>query len=1067
MTTQPTTVNNETEPDHVAIRAGAGAGKTTRITRRYINHVLQHGLSPLQIVAVTFTDAAAMELKTRIREKLTEALGPDDDRIAELEAARICTFHSLAAAICRQHPMEAGVPSDFTLLNEIDGVLWAADHLDDAMDALPAELFTRVPFTSMRSILRQLLNDPIATELALAVDREAAQKAIEQLRNSTIESLFADPEFKHAEMFLRVHRGADGDSREIARAAAIALVDALKKGEYDLLAAHIASINLRGGRQPNWPTADLDEVKAQITTIRESIKRKLSILSMQLGDADQAMHEAVADIRLAYSQVQEQLRAAKRRDRVLDFNDLEVHALKALESPMVCKFYHDRWHAFVVDEYQDTNRVQDDILAKLRSPRARLAIVGDANQSIYGFRRADPTLIDIAAAYIVKNNGAEQQLDTNYRTHGNLVSNLNDLFIHMFSEASQRFMPQLSKRAWHGQDDKSWLQIINVSVPKGTLRKVRVQREARKAAQRLLDLVQSGTSIPDRATGQLRPLQWADMAVITRTWDSLDAYEDALIELGIPAVHMGGGSLMDTREARDGATLLRFLADPHDNLALAALLKSPFFSFSDRDLFLLKKRDEEGTLWANLQSTPHHAAAAETLTRWLAFRKSESPSRLVHRADIECGLSAVLHALPRGERRLADWRAFQDLIKDIEKTSFDAFSVARMLRRLEIARADRNTRIEIPRPPLEAGNAVSLMTIHRSKGLEWPVVVMGDLGKTPKNDTSSLYTDPELGVGLKMGPASPAPLHTVLQTFRQSREAAEQRRLLYVAATRARDYLFMVASIEEEKGGATAWHTLLPSITATGLTVENVASGEEAEKATGLRDTLPAATRPQQINATGRIDAIPTRLPATGLSSYRSCPKRFEYQFVLGHPGLGDGDDIYARRGTLVHKAIQLDIKSAAVLQRHDRSLPPEAVEKALELAEVYRSDGYYARYRNAEAVFEEPVTLKLGDITIVGRIDMLGPDFILDFKTGQRKNETEYLLQLWLYGEAKQREELVICYFDGGKPTVRKRSEMQDARETIDAIITGIQNREFAPKPSEATCMHCRYRSLCPDKQP
>ena len=187
--------NEPIEPEHVAIRAGAGAGKTTRITRRYINHVLQHGLSPLQIVAVTFTDAAAMELRSRIREKLTEALGTDDDRLAELEAARICTFHALAAAICRQHPLEAGVPADFALLDEVQGALWAADHLDDALDSLPATLFSRVPFTGMRTILRRLMQDPIAAEEAFKADPEATTAAMEQARFRAIEQLITAPEF--------------------------------------------------------------------------------------------------------------------------------------------------------------------------------------------------------------------------------------------------------------------------------------------------------------------------------------------------------------------------------------------------------------------------------------------------------------------------------------------------------------------------------------------------------------------------------------------------------------------------------------------------------------------------------------------------------------------------------------------------------------------------------------------------------------------------------------------------------------------------------------------------------
>ena len=115
-------------------------------------------------MAVTFTDAAALELRSRIREKLAEALGKDDDRLAELEAARISTFHSLAAAICRQHPVEAEVPSDFALLDEVQGALWLSDKLDDALDGLPEKLYRRLPFSRMRSTIRALMSDPLSAE---------------------------------------------------------------------------------------------------------------------------------------------------------------------------------------------------------------------------------------------------------------------------------------------------------------------------------------------------------------------------------------------------------------------------------------------------------------------------------------------------------------------------------------------------------------------------------------------------------------------------------------------------------------------------------------------------------------------------------------------------------------------------------------------------------------------------------------------------------------------------------------------------------------------------------------
>jgi ATP-dependent helicase/nuclease subunit A len=528
---------------------------------------------------------------------------------------------------------------------------------------------------------------------------------------------------------------------------------------------------------------------------------------------------------------------------------------------------------------------------------------------------------------------------------------------------------------------------------------------------------------------------------------------------------MGGGNLMDTREARDGYVLLRFLADPADDLALAALLKSPFFSVSDRDLYNLRNDSQESLLSA-LETVAgenpifsRHYALLSTL---MVERHSASPSRLLHMADCETGLSAILLSLPSGKRRLADWRGFCALVTEIEKTSFDAFSVARVLRRLDMARSDRAAHVEAPRPALEAGNAISLMTVHRSKGLEWPVVVMADLAKAARRDDSAVLFDPGIGVAIKADGVEPAEQPMLFRFLRHKtavREQQEEKRLLYVAATRARDYLLLAST----KPAAKAAFTILePGLVAAGKVIEYWEFSEP-----DAQPPLPLQVNteiPKPEVCLGPIAASPKQIPATSLATYLRCPKQFEYQVVLGHPGIGDGDSTAGRIGTLVHTAIQHNIESPHVLQRFDRSLDPELVQRAISIAEIYRKDGFFARYRAAVTSFEVPITHQIAGITITGRIDMLGPDFILDFKTGRRSNEAEYLIQLWLYAQATNRDEMVICYFDGERPTVRHRDDMPEMRGQVEGILNGIKNREFGAKPQAEKCGWCRYKSICPD---
>ncbi len=1060
----------DTEPELVLPFALPAPVKTTRITKRYVNHVVQDGLSPLQIVAVTFTDAAALELRSRIRDKLAEALGKDDDRLAELEAARISTFHSLAAAICRQHPVEAEVPSDFALLDEVQGALWLSDKLDDALDTIPERLFRRMPFSRLRSAIRALMSDPIAAAESLEKRYRDWKFELQNLKHSAYAELIESEDWVNGKALLAQIRGEASDILEPHRVSVLEGVRAFEAGEHLSEALKlILTAKLTGGKQANWPIP-VPEVKAAIKGIRElsDAAFKTGLVTLQAGVEDAQMLRKVRDLKRAYQLVQAELDRAKRQERLLDYSDLEVHAIKALDYEHVRRFYHNRWLAFVVDEYQDTNSVQDEILKRLRRTGTRRAIVGDANQSIYGFRRADPGLIDEASLQITDEGGVMESLDTNYRTHRNLLNDMNTIFHTLFEGGEQPFVPQDGVRdAAEGTMEGSWLRVFQVRLPEDSKppKAHQLRTEALQIARLLKEMEKSGTSIFDRETQIHRPLHWSDVAIIARTWSSLDSYSDAMASLGIPHVHMGGGNLMDTREARDGYVLLRFLADPADDLALAALLKSPFFSVSDLDLYHLRTGSSEGLLDAlraasetNSILAPHYVL----ITRLLEERKSASPSRLLHMADCEAGLSAILRSLPSGNRRLADWRGFCALVTEIEKTSFDAFSVARVLRRLDMARADRTARVEVPRPALEAGNAVSLMTVHRSKGLEWPVVVMADLAKSARRDDSTVLFDPKHGVAIKADAVDAANKPMLFRFLRHKtalREQQEEKRLLYVAATRARDYLLLAST---KPSARAAFSIIEPGITAAGREIEYF-DFNAADAQPPLPQAVNLNTRKPEVYI-GAVSATPNQIPATSLATYLRCPKQFEYQVVMGHPGIGDGDSTAGRIGTLVHTAIQHNIDSVQVLQRFDRSLEPDHVKRALRIAEVFRNDAYFSRYRAAETTFEFPITYKIDGMTITGRIDMLGPDFILDFKTGRRSAEAEYLMQLWIYAEATKRDELVICYFDGEKPTVRHSQEMPEMQAQVETIVSGIKNRNFGALPQVEKCGWCRYKSICAD---
>ncbi|MEL7523686.1 MAG: 3'-5' exonuclease, partial [Cyanobacteria bacterium J06553_1] len=265
--------------------------------------------------------------------------------------------------------------------------------------------------------------------------------------------------------------------------------------------------------------------------------------------------------------------------------------------------------------------------------------------------------------------------------------------------------------------------------------------EAFSLAEKIKQMLERQMPVFDKETKQTRPIEPRDIAILTRTWQPLEVYGEALSAMEIPVAPAGGGNLLATREAKDATALLRFLANPEDDLALVAVLRSPFFAVSDRLLFQLRqsfKGESEGetSWWDELQKFKFASEYADlsrpiqVLTELLEIRQSEMPSRVLQYADRLTGYTAVIANLAGATRRLADWQGLGQLVKDLEQGTYDLFGVVRRLKKLY------QEEVAVPRPVIAVSNAVSLMTIYAAKGLEWGAVFVADLSKErPKSQT--------------------------------------------------------------------------------------------------------------------------------------------------------------------------------------------------------------------------------------------------------------------------------------------------------------------------------------------
>jgi ATP-dependent helicase/nuclease subunit A len=818
----------------VAIVAGAGTGKTHTLGLRY-RTLLERGASPLAIVAVTFTERAAHELRARVRRYAGERLPTDDARLDQLDAAPIGTVHALCLRICRDHPDAAGVPPDVRILDPLEGSIWTAERLEEALEDVPARLFERMPYERVRAVLAELLRDPYRAERALAHGPDAWGRRLDEARAAARTRVLADEEVGRARATLAGLRGPDGDAGERARRAVLGAFGAFDAGDPDGAEAALQRQRPNVGSAQVWGERR-DELRGALAVALPALRAwaRDPLVRASLGPADDLLAEVLDDLRDAFARVRASLDAAKRRAGVVDFGDVEVAALRALEDDSVVAHYRRRWSDLLVDEVQDTSPVQEAILRRIAG-FCRTTLVGDAKQSIYGFRGAEARVFRRVTDELLAGGGERVVLDRSFRTHARLVERVNAVFAEVLGDEHEPLTAEDRRDPAAAPPLQVWRAEVQSGTPAGAVRLA----EAQRIADGILALLAEGRPVRDPdAPGGVRPVRPGDVAVLARTWAPLDLLAEVLPARGVPAVHTGGGDLLATREAQDGMAALRFLADPSDDVALVALLRGPCFAVADDELEELACEGSPGDRgaagwWGRLSasSAPWAARPRAVLTGLLEAARDEPPSRLLARLDRLTGWSAVVAALPGGPRRTADREGFVARIRELEAGGGDVFGVARRLRR--VLRAG----VEVERPALDADDAVTLTTIHRSKGLEWPVVLVAALDAGGRSGGGAVRIDPDVGVAVRLDTreernAEPV-AWTLLDAARREAEEAELRRLAYVALTRAAD----LAILSSGRASGRLHELLARGLDAAGVPVD--AYEVRADRRVSPRPPLP------------------------------------------------------------------------------------------------------------------------------------------------------------------------------------------------------------------------------------
>lgn len=795
------------------LTANAGSGKTSVMAERFVRAVREEGVEVTRILAITFTEKAAAELKERVRRRF-EALG-EPELARATEGAWVSTIHGFCARLLRTHPLAAGIDPRFAVLDENGARQLALRSFDAALDAL-AEEHGEAALDLIAAYRPGDLRDAI-----LALHGELRSRGQEQPQLPPVRPAELEPR----RVALAVVRG--DAAAELAGAKDGKTVDRarLAVAECELLLERIAAAG------PDAPPPHPNEVAALALPRNgralsgpgcEGYRDALSKYVDALADAHAVPVHLLLDALLR--DFAGRYAEAKQTASAVDFEDLELRANALLRDHETLRArYAERFAHVMVDEFQDTNPLQLELLERIAGER--LFTVGDELQSIYGFRHADVELFRRRRRALAEHGGAAS-LATNFRSHAEILETLNVAFAPRFGES---FTPLVAGRsepadpdplAPHGPrvellvvDQKADWQESGL-VPEGMAAPAPLWRiaEAKVLAAKVRALLDAG-----RTAG--------DVVLLLRATGDLAVYERALTDLGVPTYVIGGRGYWSQQQVRDLVAYLAVLANPRDGVALQTFLASPLVGLSSDGLVQVaaaarasRREGEPPDPWwvvtAGERLLAELARAdAERVARlraWLTAERAAAPRHslesLLDRVLARTGYDVELLRLPGGARRLANVRKLMRLAREFEAEH------GRDLRRFvdlviqlgggfDDSAEDRESEAPVEG---EALDAVRLMTIHRAKGLEFPVVCVADLGRGSPSAGSDLVRvgrDGRAGIKLKAldgSRARPAFAYEAIGEARARADADEEARLFYVAMTRAREQLILSGALPTE-----------------------------------------------------------------------------------------------------------------------------------------------------------------------------------------------------------------------------------------------------------------------------
>ena len=1153
----------------ICVMAGPGSGKTSVLVERFRWLVAEKGIDPRNILAITFTEKAA----NNMRERLVSSADDDVPARQAFERAPISTIHAFCAQMIREHSLEIGLDPEFSVMEEWEFALERRRVIEDVLDRMHAdqpaatEQFLRSfpgldvhgTIESVYESMRASDGTPFAEAVSQAGDSEFIRH-LEELRR-----LLPSPELD--EFACRLNTAGSAAREQLA------LLDELAQFLDGLSAAGPGQESLNSLRQLALP------------------RRRAAVVD--------SLHQPCREwLAAAVKLVEESYAARKRSLSKLDFNDLERFAVRLLENRPQLR---ERFSHVLVDEFQDTNPVQSKLISLLRpgvdgrqaergvgapsdeeggsgqplpdgrgsedgasEERASFAVgdrrqsqrgvwappdeegrsglplphgrgsgegasgegasgdgasgerasdegvseeralfaVGDINQSIYGFRHADPGVFRRYRGDLKAHGGHIVELQENFRSRPDILS-----AVEVILAGEDGIDPRslVAARKFGPKDIPS----VEVLFVRHLVKEAVLRQEALHVAARIAQL-----RAELRVGKAARAPRWSDFAVLLRTRKLIEEFAAGFRQAGIPYQLSAGRGFYDAPEVRDLTHFLRILVNPRDEISMAAVLCSPLVGITDGALLRLKENADnlaDGLLSDAYQEPDDQSRLEKFRGQFEKFRQTRddvSPNLLLSRIIAETGYETYLWPQPTGGHQVANIRKFSELLRRVSQKS--GLSFDQIVARVEELRVTESPEAEAAVHD-EAADAVHVMTLHAAKGLEFPIVFLAALNRRSRGMSDDTGYHATRGIGAKWkdpltGDTADDPVFAAIRSDVMRREAEEANRLFYVAMTRAEEHLVLSASCGQ-RIQATQWAKLIRD--KLRLDFKQINNDPKEREAGGLRFRLLQTDQPPELSAISREpgsqetanwleplgppeDQSDSAAAVTSIALFAQCPRRYYLSRYLGFgrpsSGVSSSPDREASARETPAPNEELDASElgrrvhAILAGSAETGAPDASGAEVMELVRRFQESELGKRVP-ADARHEQNLLFALDGHLLRGQVDLWfdegGERVLVDYKTDQVKpaevagRASDYELQLQLYAQAIAKAagrgpDRAVLYFLRPNMAV-------DVGVGPDAIKTATEQvKDFFAAQSKINfplnagehCYHCpHYRNICPAK--